>query len=129
MADGPDEMNLEYAGRLRPVRRRDPAVAVFFFGLVFLGSFILTGWGSLHGELNPVGVLLWLALGILTTCLVAAAWQQRTWLGAHTRLGRAGTVLTVFGWIIGCMAVFGPRHDPHASDVRRQVHCGIQLRQ
>src|SRR5689334_22924633 len=129
MVDRRDEINLNYAGRLEPVRRTDPAAAVFVCALVFLGSSALTNWGGLHGELNPLFVLVWLVLGIVTTCLVAAAWKQRTWLGASTRLGRAGTVLTVFGWIIGCLIVFGPRYDPHASDVRRQASCASHLNQ
>src|SRR2546421_689392 len=113
MANAPEETKLDYAGRLPSVRRTDPGAAAFFCALLFLASFMLTGWGGLHGELNPLGVLVWLVLGIVTTCFVAAAWEQRTWLGARTRIGRAGTVLAGFGWIIGCIAVFGPRHDPH----------------
>jgi hypothetical protein len=122
-------LNLNYAEKVGPQRRLDPGVAAFFCALIFLPSFVLTGLGGLHGELNRFGALVWLAIGILTTCFVAAAWEQRTWLGARTRLGRAGTVLAVFGWILGCMAVFGPRYDPHDSDLRRQVKCASNLRQ
>lgn len=129
MPDQPEEFKLEYARTVRSLRRLDPGVAAFGWGLVFLVAIVLPGSGGLHGEINPLGVLAWLAIGILATCFVAAAWEQRTWLGARTRLGRAGTVLTAFGWIVGCIVVFGPRHDPHDSDIRHQVKCANNLRQ
>jgi hypothetical protein len=124
-----DRPTLPYAQAIPSPLRLDSGVAAFWLGLLFLPSFIFTGWGSLHGELNPFGVLAWLALGIIATCFVGAAWEERTLLGARTRMGRAGTVLVLFGWILGLMTMFGPRHDPHGLDVRQQVKCASNLRQ
>ena len=39
-------MKVEYARRLGPRRPPDPGVPAFVLGLVFLPSFILTGWGE-----------------------------------------------------------------------------------
>ena len=121
---------LEYARPMPSVRRFDPNVGSFVAGFIFLASVpLLGGTRGLHAEINPFTVLIWLVLGIVASCFVAAAREERTFLGARTRLGRAGTVLTGFGWILGTMLVLWPARDPHDSDVRRQNRCASNLRQ
>ena len=111
------------------VRRVDANVVAFFAGLIFLASVVFPSMpGGLHGERNPIGIIIWMGVGIIATCCVAAAWEQRSFLGARTRLGRAGMVLTAFGWILGLAVGLAPRTDPHASDVRRQARCAQNLR-
>ena len=109
------------------VRQLDPSVGAFFFGLCLLPCALLVG--RMRGQINPLGLLVFLAVGVTATCFVAAAWEQRTFLGARTRLGRAGTVLTVFGWIFGMLLMYPwPSDDGHAI-IRQQTTCASNLRQ